>query len=619
MSLAPGVTQKSSRIDRALAAKTARAAIVLALSLAYLAYVFELSKPRAWTAGLGDWMDPYFINALLEHWYRAILDFGDPSSPPMYYPAGKTLGYSHGLILYAPFYVPLRLFLHPFQAYNFALFLVLEVGAVCLYLFFRRAMHLSFLESIVLSAFFVSSENVTNGTTSIWSQRASVFLVPPILLMMFAAVRRRHTAAGRAVGFLAALLAMLLYTQDFYTAHLAFLFAGLFLIGAAVVEYRVTGRLVTSVMSESRGTKITALATLAAAAWAISLAALGGGSIRLLGLAIRSNDWRRPALLAGVLFAVLIWLRGARRSRDQLASPTGRWVLALAAGAALGAVVFLWIYLDAYFQHRGFPEQDLLNQMIRRDAAFWRNPLEGFGGLARHYSLRSSELVLAVAVLLWLSWRRVDGKSRLYALWLVVIAAGSLLAPVRFGSFSLWSDGIAWLPGFGVIRDPKRLIYLYELAAVLGVGFLLARLPSRSFVRLAVPPMIILLIVLAPNRERFASYRPIDVYERWVAAPIDVDPSCSSFFMKGASTAYMSRRGDMRWVYNVDATFVALNRSIPTLNGYSAWAPAGWGLHNPHHEHYGERVAQWIEQHRLTGVCEFDIDARTMKPYSPTP
>jgi hypothetical protein len=102
-----------------------RASVVLALSLSYLSYVFGIFRETFWTTGLGDWIDPYFINYLLEHWYHAVSTFSDPFSPPMFYPAQKTIGYSHSLILYAPFYVPLRFFFHPFQAYSLSLLILI--------------------------------------------------------------------------------------------------------------------------------------------------------------------------------------------------------------------------------------------------------------------------------------------------------------------------------------------------------------------------------------------------------------------------------------------------------------------------------------------------------------
>jgi hypothetical protein len=206
---------------------------VVAGALLYASYVFRFGEGQFRSAGLGDWMDPYFINGLLEHWYRAARTWADPASPPMFFPTRHVLGYSHGLLLYAPYYVPLRAFLHPFQAHTATLLAVIVSGVLCLYLVLRRA-GLSFVEAVVLTAFFASSPNVMNGTTGVWSQRASVFLLPPILLLaQWAAAARAPLALGAA--FASGLLAALMYVQDFYTAHFALLLAAGFVLAAAVV------------------------------------------------------------------------------------------------------------------------------------------------------------------------------------------------------------------------------------------------------------------------------------------------------------------------------------------------------------------------------------------------
>src|SRR5688572_7467116 len=209
-----------------------RAATVFAGIGAYLAFVFRLHDGQYRSTGLGDWIDPYFINGLLEHWFHVSRTLASPASPPVFYPAPHVLGYSHGLVLFSPFYVPARLWLHPFHAYTAAIFAVITVGVACLYLLLRRIGR-SFGEAAALCALFVSSPNVINGTTGVWTQRASVFLIPPILLIAVLSVgwsgwRRRAGA------FTAGLFATLLYVQDFYTAHFAVLLAGWFAIAALI-------------------------------------------------------------------------------------------------------------------------------------------------------------------------------------------------------------------------------------------------------------------------------------------------------------------------------------------------------------------------------------------------
>ena len=75
----------------------------------------------------------------------------------------------------------------------------------------------------------------------------------------------------------------------------------------------------------------------------------------------------------------------------------------------------------------------------------------------------------------------------------------------------------------------------------------------------------------------------------------------------------MSRSDNIWALYAGDSMFIALQHGIPTLNGYSAWGPEGWDLMNPPEPAYRERVTTWIKKNHLQGVCEFDIDVRTMR------
>jgi hypothetical protein len=77
----------------------------------------------------------------------------------------------------------------------------------------------------------------------------------------------------------------------------------------------------------------------------------------------------------------------------------------------------------------------------------------------------------------------------------------------------------------------------------------------------------------------------------------------------------MSRADDKRGLYNIDAMFIALRYSMPTLNGYSAFEPEAWGLANPHLPDYLKRVNEWIDRYGLRNVCALDIDNRIMRPY----
>jgi hypothetical protein len=595
-----------------------RASVVLAVSLAYLSYVFDIFHETLWKAGLGDWIDPYFINYLLEHWYHALSTFNDPFSPPMFYPAQKTLGYSHGLLLYAPFYMPVRLFLHPFQAYSLTLFIVIETGILCLYVVFRRFLQLSFAESLLLTAFFFTSPNVINGTIGVWSQRASVFLIPPMVLVALVSYDLPVARARLAVATLSGFLATLLFPHDFYSGFFAFFFAALFLAVWALVEGRISvGRPVFRLQRFSSAEKAALTAAVVTAGWALYLWSTGGVRMRIAGIRITSQDWHRPALLSLVCVIAFVWVRGAARIAADLKSVWQRtrsaldaWNWALTIGCVAGMLVFLWAYLPAYGEHPRFPEQDLVNQIrVRR----WSGWLRVFQDLNAYDTTRSFKLVAVAAIAACIPWLGIDRKTRWYVWWAGMASAVVFLMPVRVDGLSIWLSFFRYVPGFSVIRDPTRIIYQYELAFIMAAALCLRRFRHRPAYRACIC-LLFAYFLVADRRVDILGYeRPDAVFQRWVETPIQIDPACRSFYIKGASADYMSRSPHKWALYSGDSMFIALKHGLPTLNGYSAWTPPGWELTNPQESTYPERVQYWIQKNNLRDVCELDIEARTMR------
>ena len=615
--------RKRSRVDycaelmqrrgRVTVSRLSRAAILVAASGAYLASAFKLST-SFWSSGLGDWADPYFINYLLEHWYRSLTGVTDPSSPPMFHPTPGTLGYSHGLILYVPFYVPFRLFVHPFQAHNLTILSVLFLGTVSLYVLCRK-LTLSFFESFLVAAVFLTSANVTDGSLGVWSQRASVFLIPTLLLITLMSLRAPRPGLRLVLVAFAGFAISLLYTQDFHTAH----FTLLLLVLAAVPAAAMGVRWIANQTEHRSGSRIAVnaagLVALLAMTWTLVVLTYGGVGTVVFGVAVRSHDWRRPALLAVAAGAFWLWRAGTTALREVLKRIRSE-AFAFGTGMMLGGIVFVWIYARAYFEHRAFPEDQLASALVPRDPSAVGN----VGALLREFFVYDSPGSFAVAIIMallaWAPGSRATKRVRIYTVWGLAISIVVLLLPLRIGDFSLWTAVIQPLPGFAAIRDPKRIIYVFELAVVLGAALFMRSFPRGAAVRLAVSLALLGVLATAGHLAAFDFVRPLDVYARWVASPIAIDNACSSFYVKRASSAYEHRPNTVWTTYAIDAMFVSLNRSIPTLNGYSAWGPSGWTLGNPTDPTYPDAVKQWVERHGLRNVCEFDIDARTIAPRS---
>jgi hypothetical protein len=628
-----------------------RVFLPLTLAAIYFAYVFRLPDGAPGRAGLGDWLDPYFINYLLEHWYYAVTTFSDPRSPLMFFPVPDTLGYSHSLILYAPFYVVARLFLDPFQAYSLTIALVLVLGTVCLYLLLRQA-GLALLEALLLTAFFATSGNVVNGMTNTWTQTASVFLIPPALLMIGTGLRRAPGRARMAVTFAGAFLGGLIFSQEYYTGAFAALFVILLVALPALVSrqarefLRALGRFTVSVFQAfsadaqppGRPSRIWlavagAFLIVSAVLFVHPVDRTEIGSFRF-----SARDPWRPlsiGLLAGLWFAGQRWrlltrlgraARSARRDIRALIATLLRtlqsgipqadeaFVLAVLAGLAASLLVFLTIYLGSYLEHRAFTDQEVLGQLKEVHPGRWTSLGTLLEDVKGTYSLRSFAFALVFGVLL-VAFLRADSTARRYGLWFLFVSLLVLIAPLRIGGFSPWRLLFGWWPGLSAIRGVSRIIYLYELALALVTAFFLVRARSRVWWRVAIVASLAVLLLADWNRATFDYQRPRYFFQEWVLGRIDVDPSCRSFFIKAASERYMSRADDKRGLYNIDAMFISLRHSMPTLNGYSAFEPEAWGLANPHLPDYLQRVNEWIDRYGLQNVCALDIDNRTMRPY----
>ena len=603
----------------ALWAAAGLAAIVV-LPAIYLGYVFRLQSGIWLRFGLGDWIDPYLINALLEQWSYSVRHLTSPISPPMFFPARGTLGYSHSLVLYAPFYLIARLALHPFLAHTLTILTVIEIGILSLYAVFRRFLATGVGEALLLVTAFATSQNVVNGPAGVWSQRASVFLIPPILLIGLAAARRGR-GPTRSLGLgAAAFLGASLFTHDIYTGLLSAVVALPLAIGAVTLYGAPPTGIRLSIPPTRRPRErvrslalpLLAFVAIITLAWAWVLRFDG---IFWIPFPQRHHHWERPLIVAMMALAALEILRGGLRNRIAIVDRAAALDLAaIAGGVALGFAGFVWVYRIAFAEFHGFSAQDVMGALVQRNTADWMRIFSAPGSWLPFDSGRPFAIVFAVAAACCVPGLGISRRVRLSALWLAIVALIVLAIPMRIGNFALWKL-VAPLPGFSAIRDPKRIISSFDLAAALGLGVVLSQLARGSLLRRAIPLVIAVAIALTWNQERFDYERPIDAFQRWVEAPIAVDRDCRSFFIKEASTAYISRSPHMAALYGIDATFVATKYAVPTLNGYSAWEPPDWHLRDPHTPEYSAGVDDWIARHHLDHVCELDIDTRTMTPY----
>jgi hypothetical protein len=629
-----GLARTARRIGHGLLALAA-----LGAATTYYFHVFRFSTDLPFTRGLGDWIDPYYVNVVLENWYYSVVNLNGSTTPPMYFP-DVAARYSHGFILYAPIYTAIRLFAHPFVANTLTVAVVMIGGSWCLYLLFRR-LGLAAIEAFVLSACFYTSPNVVNSGIVVWAQRASVFMIPAILLVLLAAIRRveHRPRVGIVLGAVAGLLIGLFLSQDFYTAALVGLLGGLIASTFALRQPRASLAWVRARLTEiATLSKDVSRASQPSLFWLAAACVLGIAALwftffpverfYIAGQGFSVRDPRRAWNLALIPFswyfgrwALLLLMVVVRRAPGSIARAVNelldgwrpehrRLAKAVAGGSFVGVLVFLWIYLGPYLDFPTFAREMIMEVLYRPSGLMSLLDNQLFS------SVRPFEIALGLVLILWVFPRTVDRRTRVDGLWFLFVSALVILMPLRFGDFSPWMTFFSWLPGMSAIRDPKRMIIVYELALVLVAAVWLTRMPRWSLPRMAAVLLVAGITINEWHTMELPYQRETRVFDQWVRSPIQIDPSCRSFFMKGASDTYMARSGNMWSLYAIDAAFIAMEHSIPTMNGYSAWAPRDWALANPQDlPGYPGQVDEWIRKFHLQGTCELDIDARTMKPH----
>ena len=207
---------------------------------------------------------------------------------------------------------------------------------------------------------------------------------------------------------------------------------------------------------------------------------------------------------------------------------------------------------------------------------------------------------------------RLTRSARLYSAWFLCWLQVVPPTSLRLGEFSIWGMFFAHMPGLSAVRDPKRLIYIYELTVVLLAGLLLLESPERfpgSIARIFLSSFCWSPVgthTSSPLTGRTAciasgSRRRLTSIPRAGVSRVRPRPTRHARITCGRSMGWMRRssRSDM------DSHAERLQRLDAQPPGFDESA----GTRGP------SRVRRWIEGNALTGVCALDIEERTMTPF----
>jgi hypothetical protein len=169
--------------------------LCFAISLCLFLWLFDLGKLSQSGMLLGDDGDARFNGVILEHWFQVIRGDATWHSPSFYYPAKGVLGYSDGLILYAPIYATIRFAgADPYLALTQTVLLLPIIGYLALFAFFRKVLGLDAAGALLLSVAGILSNNLKLGFI-VFYQVFTIVFVPLALLLL--GLGLRACASGR--------------------------------------------------------------------------------------------------------------------------------------------------------------------------------------------------------------------------------------------------------------------------------------------------------------------------------------------------------------------------------------------------------------------------------------
>ncbi|HVA73829.1 MAG TPA: hypothetical protein VNF71_04635 [Acidimicrobiales bacterium] len=542
------------------------AALTLSVWVAGAAMFFRQQLGSGFDKMMGNDGDARLAIYICEHWFGVMHGRSSWLSPHFFHPVKGLLGWSDTFLLYEVFYAPFReLGCDPFLAMQLTIVALSLVGFVSFVCLVRVALGAPRLIALAGALVFTFANDLFLHAGSF--QFSGIYFVPLVLLLGALAFRSRSARPTRSLllGGSCGLLAALLFLSTYYISWFAAL-AG----AVALVVLVVCGR--------------------------------GRRTVRAAGESLRALVGAGVGFALGIVpFLIVYWpTRGHHLTYAQIIGYGGR----MRDVVNVGGGNLVWSRLLQHFDP---------SMVVASEVSYAVTPfvmlLVVAGGLAG--------LRLLVT-------RSAAGEARaVTAVVLAVTAVVLCVLPLRTRFATPWA--FIWhLPGATPIRAIDRLELVTSLVAALVIVASATEVAAKvrtaklrgarhtALLRVAVTAVLAFAVIEQVNTTPVSQVnRPQQVaLLRWVRSP---GPRCRSFYVTDAS-----RANGPFFEYQIDAMLISQELGIPTLNGYTAYNPAGWNLENPGDPAYPMYVASWVAANGIgDGVCGLDLGTMKWSPGLP--
>lgn len=512
----------------------------------YIFFYQQIHSNFSWIFG-GDY-DAVIEAVLVSHWYHVFESSQIWNQPLYFYPYQDVLGYNDGYFLYGLIGIPYRLLgFDLLVAQELVHMTVKAIGFVSMAAFLGRLQQknlVTLLGSALFTLFINSSIHAYHG------QLFSLGFVPLLALLLLEAVRSVFARQKKA---------MLLYGAAFSLMYGALLITGFYMawfFGLFVIVY------------------------------VVCYACHDFQKVKEFFKLALSAKYQLALILLVFLLAIApflyVYLPKLKETGGQGYDSQIFYSLHLADMLNFGKGSLLWGRVFEFFDQR-FP-------------GMWR-PGEFQVGFTPDVFILSAFIIFVLIL----------KKSQASPLWFKVLGCATLLAmllPLSFSGHSLWFFVRSLVPGGRGLRVIARFYIFLAFPVSVLIAVYFSSL-WRMF-RKARMPILVLMTLVCLGQINTQKEVGLDVTKHMslvgnaAAAPKD----CRSFFVHNP----VPKSNDfITSVYgqNVQAMLLADAFGIPALNGFATFNPSDWIFEE--RPMYVYRVGNYIKDHRLQDVCQYDI------------
>lgn len=539
----------------------------------------------SWASGFatiyGDLGDPRIALALLDHWWLWLTGQAPWGSPGFFHPQPGLLGHTDAYLLFAIPYLGFRAFgADAYLAMELSFHTMKLVGYVGMVWLLRRGFTMTLPWAVFGGVLF----SVLNGMVwhAIHMQLAAVAITPWLLCMVLLMASQR---VGWGLFIATPLLLAALFLTSFYTAWFTVLCTGVFLALTALVR---------------------AVPFALAAQWRMLLVAC---LIFLVAMTPFLSLYY-PVWLEKQGHAFSTVLEQSLYAIELVRVGSSNWVWGWLESTLYGPLGLVTSasesnYIPDYERISGFTPTVVLVFVLALVAVA--------GALVRPATRVGQGITPGVTTdffkdfaVLNLTERRIHAGRLTLACALTAIAFWLLSS--RWGEFSAWYWVYSYVPGGTAMRVPSRLLLFLSVLVIPVVVYALYQWHKSSrYLPVFLASFLLLEQVNTGSVHNLSRESELKLLQQTPAPP----QGCQAFYVsisRPIQTGYSLLDGF--YIPNVDAMVLASHWRVPTLNGMSTWAPAGWALERPESPGYEEAVESWV---RLKGLDPLTLCALNMQ------